>query len=57
MRGLEKNYERVLVELVGLQREVAQQDGDVKSLIRCFLREDSEFSFYLPVLLFCGSSF
>ena len=42
MRGLEKNYESVLVELVGFQRGVAQQDGIVKSLIRCFLGEDSE---------------
>jgi len=45
MRGLEKNYETVLVELVGFQRGVAQQDGVVKSLIRCCLGEDSEFSF------------
>jgi osomolarity two-component system response regulator SKN7 len=44
MRGLEKNYESVLLELVGFQRGVAQQDGVVKSLIRCFLGEDSEFS-------------
>ena len=45
MRRLEKNYESVLVELVGFQRGVAQQDGVLKSLIRCFLGEDSEFSF------------
>ena len=45
MRGLEKNYESVLVELVGFQRGVAQQDGVLKSLIRCYLGEDSEFSF------------
>lgn len=44
MRGLEKNYESVLVELVAFQRGVAQQDGVVKSLIRCFLGEDSERS-------------
>ncbi|KAF8803163.1 hypothetical protein BYT27DRAFT_7196034 [Phlegmacium glaucopus] len=37
MRGLEKNYESVLVEMVSFQRGVAQQDGVVKSLIRCFL--------------------
>jgi osomolarity two-component system response regulator SKN7 len=47
MRGLEKNYESVLVELVGFQRGVAQQDGVVKSLIRCFLGEDSEYFFLL----------
>ena len=46
MRGLEKNYESVLVELVGFQRGVAQQDGVVKSLIRCFLGEDSEYYFF-----------
>ena len=45
MRGLEKNYESVLVELVGFQRGVAQQDGVLKSLIRCFLGEDGEFLF------------
>ena len=42
MRGLEKNYESVLVELVAFQRGVAQQDGVVKSLIRCCLGENSE---------------
>ena len=42
VRGLEKNYESVLVELVALQRGVAQQDGVLKSLIRCFVGEDSE---------------
>ena len=47
MRGLEKNYESVLVELVGFQRGVAQQDGVLKSLIRGFLGEDSEFFFLL----------
>jgi osomolarity two-component system, response regulator SKN7 len=53
MRGLEKNYESVLVELVGFQRGVAQQDGVLKSLIRCFLGEDSsEYFFFLS-----GSSF
>ena len=46
MRGLEKNYESVLLELVGFQRGVAQQDGVVKSLIRCFLGEDSEFFYF-----------
>ena len=59
MRGLEKNYESVLVELVGFQRGVAQQDGVVKSLIRCFLGEDSEYRFFPFSSFFfsCGSSF
>ena len=52
MRGLEKNYESVLVELVGFQRGVAQQDGVVKSLIRCFVGEDSEFSFLSSLFFF-----
>jgi len=42
VRGLEKNYESVLVEMVGFQRGVAQQDGVVKSLIGCFLGGESE---------------
>ena len=50
MRGLEKNYESVLVELVGFQRGVAQQDGVLKSLIRCFLGEDSDYFFFFPLL-------
>ena len=53
MRGLEKNYESVLVELVGFQRGVAQQDGVLKSLIRCYLGEDSEFFFSFPVTKIC----
>jgi hypothetical protein len=57
MRGLEKNYESVLVELVGFQRGVAQQDGVLKSLIRNFLGEDSEFSFFLSTSFFCSSFF
>ena len=56
MRGLEKNYESVLVELVGFQRGAAQQDGVVKSLImRVFGDDTSEFSFS-SVRFFCGSS-
>lgn len=42
MRGLEKIYESVLVEIVSFQRGVAQQDGTVKSLIRRLLGEESE---------------
>jgi hypothetical protein len=52
MRGLEKNYESVLVELVAFQRGVAQQDGVVKSLIRCCLGENSESIFFLFQLWF-----
>ena len=61
MRGLEKNYESVLVELVGFQRGVAQQDEVVKSPIRCFLgnweRIVSIFSFFFPVCYFPWLSF
>ena len=55
MRGLEKNYESVLVELVGFQRGVAQQDGVMKSLIRCYLGEDGEYILFLSSSFFCGS--
>ena len=57
MRGLEKNYESVLVELVGFQRGVAQQDGVLKSLIRCFLGEDGEFSFPFRFFFLCALAF
>ena len=64
MRGLEKNYESVLVELVGFQRGAAQQDGVVKSLImRVFGHDTSEFSFssirffFVALLYDCLCSF
>jgi len=43
IRVLEKNYENVLVEMVGFQRGMAQQDGLMQSLIAYFLgSEDGE---------------
>ena len=52
MRGLEKNYESVIVELLSFQRGVAQQGGVLKSL-RCYLGEDSEFFLlFIVALLF-----
>ena len=60
MRGLEKNYENVLVEMVGFQRGVAQQDGVMKGLIRCFLSEENDselfFSFLVRCLLYVDST-
>ena len=57
MRGLEKNYENVLVEMVGFQRGVAQQDGVMKGLIRCFLSEENDselfFSFFGSLPFIC----
>ncbi|KAF8177200.1 winged helix DNA-binding domain-containing protein, partial [Pholiota molesta] len=37
IRALERNYESVLVELVGFQRGMAQQDGLLQSLVGWFL--------------------
>ncbi|PPQ68080.1 hypothetical protein CVT24_002944 [Panaeolus cyanescens] len=37
IRSLERNYESVLVEMVGFQRGMAQQDGLMQSLIGYFL--------------------
>ncbi|KDR69209.1 hypothetical protein GALMADRAFT_924624 [Galerina marginata CBS 339.88] len=37
IRNLERNYENVLVEMVGFQRGMAQQDGLMQSLIAYFL--------------------
>ena len=56
MRGLEKNYESVIVELVSFQRGVAQQGGLLESLIRCYLGEDSEFFLFLSTSFYCSSS-
>jgi hypothetical protein len=49
MKGLEKHYESVLVELVTFQRGFAQQDGVLKSLIRCFVGDNSERSEYFSL--------
>ncbi|KIJ98678.1 hypothetical protein K443DRAFT_103561 [Laccaria amethystina LaAM-08-1] len=41
LRSLERNYENVLVEMVGFQRGMAQQDGLMQSLIAYFLGSES----------------
>jgi osomolarity two-component system response regulator SKN7 len=41
LRILERNYESVLVEMVGFQRGMAQQDGLMQSLISYFLGSDN----------------
>jgi len=41
IRTLERNYESVLVEMVGFQRGMAQQDGLMQSLISFFLGSES----------------
>ncbi|KAL1761223.1 HSF-type DNA-binding-domain-containing protein [Schizophyllum commune] len=41
MRTLERNYQDVLVELVGFQRGMAQQDGLMQNLLQYVLRNDS----------------
>lgn len=41
LRNLERNYENVLVEMVGFQRGMAQQDGLMQSLISYFLGNES----------------
>lgn len=41
LRNLERNYESVLVEMVGFQRGMAQQDGVMQSLIAYFLGSES----------------
>ncbi|KAJ6568039.1 winged helix DNA-binding domain-containing protein [Mycena vulgaris] len=40
VRNLERSYQDVLVEMVGFQRGMAQQDGLMQNLIRSFLREN-----------------
>ncbi|EAU80674.2 hypothetical protein CC1G_08281 [Coprinopsis cinerea okayama7 len=42
LRNLERNYENVLVEMVGFQRGMAQQDGLMQSLIAYFLGSEGE---------------
>lgn len=44
LRSLERNYENVLVEMVGFQRGMAQQDGLMQSLIAYFLGSESGVS-------------
>ena len=56
MRGSEKIYESVIVELLSFQRGVAQQVGILKSLIRCYLGEDNEFFLFLSTSFYCSSS-
>jgi osomolarity two-component system response regulator SKN7 len=41
LRNLERNYENVLVEMVGFQRGMAQQDGLMQSLISYFLGNET----------------
>ncbi|KAF9448302.1 hypothetical protein P691DRAFT_775528 [Macrolepiota fuliginosa MF-IS2] len=41
IRALERNYESVLVEMVGFQRGMAQQDGLMQNLIAYFLGSES----------------
>lgn len=38
VRNLERNYHDVLVEMVGFQRNMAQQDGLMQGLIQYFLQ-------------------
>jgi osomolarity two-component system response regulator SKN7 len=38
---LEKNYESVVVEMMGFQRGMAQQDGLMQGLIAYFLGSES----------------
>lgn len=40
LRTLERNYQDVLVEMVGFQRGMAQQDGLMQSLIQGWLGAD-----------------
>ncbi|KAJ7460870.1 HSF-type DNA-binding-domain-containing protein [Mycena galericulata] len=41
VRNLERSYQEVLVEMVGFQRGMAQQDGLMQNLIQYFLRENN----------------
>lgn len=41
IRNLERNYESVLVEMVGFQRGIAEQDGVMQVLIASYLESDS----------------
>ncbi|KAJ7063612.1 HSF-type DNA-binding-domain-containing protein [Mycena amicta] len=41
VRNLERSYQDVLVEMVGFQRGMSQQDGLMQNLIQYFLRENN----------------
>ncbi len=41
VRNLERNYHDVLVEMVGFQRNMAQQDGLMQNLIQYFLQVEN----------------
>lgn len=41
VRSLERNYQDVLVEMVGFQRNMAQQDGLMQNLIQYFLQVEN----------------
>lgn len=41
IRTLERSYESVLVEMVGFQRGMAQQDGLMQSLLSYFLGSEN----------------
>ncbi|KIY51044.1 hypothetical protein FISHEDRAFT_38423, partial [Fistulina hepatica ATCC 64428] len=44
LRNMERNYQDILVELVGFQRGMAQQDGLMQNLLQYFLRDESQSS-------------
>jgi osomolarity two-component system, response regulator SKN7 len=41
IRNLERNYHDVLVEMVGFQRNMAQQDGLMQNLIQYLLQSEN----------------
>jgi len=55
MKSLERHYENVLVEMVGFQRSMAQQDGVMQSLIAYFLGSESGKSSFITSS-FAGNS-
>jgi len=46
IRSLERNYENILVEFVGVQREMAQQDDIIQNLNSYFLGNENGKSFF-----------
>ncbi|TFK69013.1 winged helix DNA-binding domain-containing protein [Pluteus cervinus] len=42
VRGLERNYQQLLVEMVGFQRQIAQQDNLLQSLLQGWLSGDMQ---------------
>ncbi|TFK33858.1 hypothetical protein BDQ12DRAFT_669888 [Crucibulum laeve] len=56
LRNLERNYESVLVEMVGFQRGMAQQDGLMQSLITYFLGSESDWHGYSSIATSVASS-